>query len=186
MRAFTDSRRSSAGGRQPALLARRLRWLGLCLLVAGCQQQPAATSREPASLPAEAAAVPVTDAGRGEVELVEATATPMTLDEDLRIVDFEVAYRFTAGSPQKYYLAEIAFPGTECWGVKPFIPNELKPEGVFRTKIEVGDAPVQEFRMTLSEADSPDRGFHRISNELTGVIEDPPQEAQPGTQAESP
>ena len=124
---------------------------------------PQAASQQPTA----AKAAVLTESRRGAVELLKATAK---LDE-LNVVRFEIAYRFTTGSPTKTYLCEIAFPGTDQWGTKPLEAFELESEGVIRTGIEVGDQPVREFEVTLSEADSPDQGYHLISNRLSGVVQ---------------
>ena len=142
---------------------------------AGCWNESAdAIPRTASEQPGAAAATAVlTESRPGAVELLQATAT---LDE-LNVVRFEIAYRFTSGAPTKTYLCEIAFPGADQWGTKPLEAFELESEGVIRTGIEVGDQPVREFEVTLSEADSPDQGYHLISNRLTGVVQRP--EAEP-------
>lgn len=135
-------------------------------MLAGCQKAP------PPPETAVAAESPVgRDVGappaRGAVELQDATGI---LDEE-KVVRFEIKYRFTAGSPSKVYLVEISFPGTDRQGLKPMEAFELKSEGTIKTGIEVGDAPVNDFQITLSEADSPDRGYFLISNTLTGTVQ---------------
>lgn len=122
----------------------------------------------PPGTPAETADAEET-ADRGAVELLDARAV---LDES-QVVNFKIKYRFTAGSPTKFYLCNIAFPGTDQWGVKPLEAHEMSAEGVIRTGIEVGEKPVREFEITLSEADSPDQGFHLISNTLRGQVQTP-------------
>ena len=136
----------------------------------GCENK----SPQPPARPAAPPAATVPDASsepreRGAVELVDAKAT---LDE-LNVANFEIQYRFTAGAPTKFYLCNIAFPGTEQWGVKPLESYEMSPQGVIRTGIEVGKQPVREFEITLSEADSPDQGYHLISNTLRGRVQTP-------------
>lgn len=137
----------------------------------GCESKPARPPASPVALPSgRAAAAPDTMSKppeRGAVELVDAKAT---LD-DLNVVNFEIQYRFTAGSPTKFYLCTIAFPGTDQWGVKPLESYEMSSEGVITTGIEVGENPVEAFEITLSEADSPDQGYHLISNTLRGSVQ---------------
>lgn len=147
------------------------------VVLAGCAKQDVAANNPdiegelstPSFNPARSAdlVAVVTTPEPGVVELQKATAR---MDEN-RIVRFEVAYRFTSGSPVKTYLCNIGFPGTEQYGVKPLESFELQQEGTFRAGIEVGDNPVTTFEMTFSEADSPERGYHLISNTLAGPVE---------------
>ena len=90
----------------------------------------------------------------GTIELERATAV---LD-DLGIVRFTIHYRFTSGAPTKFYQCDITFVDADRYGIKPMMAYELSPAGSFTTGIEVGDAPVKEYTITMSEAESPDRG----------------------------
>jgi hypothetical protein len=145
-------------------------WLLVACLAAGCDRAPAPQSQAPATPVITAVA---TAAPPGVVELISATGR---LNAE-NIVRFEVAYRFTSGSPTKNYMCEFAFPGTNDRGVKPLDAWEVKPEGVIQTGIQVSDESVKEYSITFSEADSPDRGYKVISNTLTGEVE-PPAEAK--------
>lgn len=107
------------------------------------------------------------DTERGVIEIYDAHGK---LDED-GVVWLEVSYRFTSGKPVKLYLCNITFPGTDQVGLKPLQTFEVEAEGKFSTGIEVGETEVSDFEITLSEADSPDRGYHLISNTFSGKIQ---------------
>jgi hypothetical protein len=107
-----------------------------------------------------------------EPGVVELTGAKVKIDEE-KIARFEINYKFTSGKPVKHYLVEIAFIGAEHGGYTPIDPGTLKPEGVIKTGIEVGDRPIKDFEITFSEADSPMAGFTKISNTLKGSIEPP-------------
>jgi hypothetical protein len=109
-------------------------------------------------------------ATKAEPGVVELSSPKVTRGENNRI-NFEISYKFTSGAPVKIYQLEMSFPGTNERGFKQMESWELKPEGVIKTAVEVGDPTVSKFRIVLSEADSPDRGFTRNSNELTGELE---------------
>jgi hypothetical protein len=101
------------------------------------------------------------------VELTEATATI----NELNVIQFQVNYKFTSGKPVKFYMVEFGFPGTDHRRQKAMEAWEMKPEGWVKSGVELpeGESPV-EFTVTLSEADSPDRGYSVISNTLNGRI----------------
>src|SRR5262249_188829 len=103
----------------------------------------------------------------GEIALSD---PKVTLAEPNR-VRFEVRYRFTKGKPDKYYLCEISFPGTPNHGAKPMESWELKSEGVIRDGIVLHKPPVQTFEIRVSEADSPQKGYKKISNVGRGGVE---------------
>jgi len=145
-------------------------------LLAGCDGgggMPPATTPASPKPSAPATTTRVENAPPGVVELTSATAR-LDSQADTHFVRFEIAYKFTSGSPVKHYMVEIAFPGTTNHGVKPMDAWEVKPEGVIKTGIQVADDTVKEYSITFAEADSPDRGYKVISNTLTGVIEPPP------------
>src|SRR5690606_916654 len=91
--------------------------------------------------------------------------------DDLGIVRFTIHYRFTSGAPTKFYQCDITFVDADRYGIKPMMAYELSPAGSFTTGIEVGDAPVKEYTITMSEAESPDRGYKLISNTLRGEVD---------------
>lgn len=103
----------------------------------------------------------------GEMELFDAKVTL----EPSSIVRFEVHYRFTKGKPDKYYLCEISFPGTSNHGAKPMERWELKPEGVIKDGIILSRLPVQKYEIRVSEAESPQNGYKKISNVLSGTVQ---------------
>lgn len=137
--------------------------LAALALLSGCgsKAKPAAT----------APAITAT-ATKVEPGIVELSSPKVTRGENNRI-NFEISYKFTSGAPVKTYQLEMSFPGTKERGFKQMESWELKPEGVIKTAVEVGDPTVSKFLIVLSEADSPDRGFKRNSNELTGELEPP-------------
>lgn len=113
----------------------------------------------------------IVDTSPGVVELISAKAQR----QPENIIQFEVTYKFTSGSPVKNYMLYLGFPGTNVAGHKPMDAWEVKPEGVIKTGMPVGDADAKTFELTISEADSPDRGYKVISNTLTGDIEPAPE-----------
>jgi hypothetical protein len=134
--------------------------------LAGCGDDTDGGSRGRADA-AKVRAVVDAPAGPSVVELTKATAV---LD-DLGIVRFTIDYRFTSGSPTKFYQCDITFVDADRYGIKPMNASELSPQGSFKTGIEVGDTPVKEYTMTLSEAESPDQGYKLISNTLHGEVD---------------
>ncbi|QDT56974.1 hypothetical protein Pan44_50370 [Caulifigura coniformis] len=138
-----------------------------CLTVAaylpGCNPQ----AKSPPSGPPAITATE-TKSEPGVVELSDPKVTP----GDDNLIKIEFHYRFTSGSPVKTYLLEMSFPGTNERGQKAMEGWELKPEGVIKTAVQVGDPKaVTKYSIVMSEADSPDRGYTRNSNELTGELE---------------
>jgi hypothetical protein len=101
-----------------------------------------------------------------EVELSDAKAS----FEEPNIVRFEVRYRFQRGRPVKFYSCDIKFPGTANHGVKRMDSWELKREGVIRDGVVLAKQPVQTFEIVLSEADSPQQGYKKISNVVSGPV----------------
>lgn len=170
--------------RRPATTPRGLLLVASCViaLAAGCEPgEPAAEQSFPR--PPETEEILSADdespPERSSVELPAATAVL----EDGGIVRFDIEYRFKSGHPRGFYLFNMAFPGTENNGVKPMDASELKTEGTVTTRIEVGDAPVDAYEITMSEADSPDQGYFLISETLTGNVQRPETVA---TEAASP
>jgi hypothetical protein len=117
----------------------------------------------PAPVPAARRAPPVP----GEIQLSDPKVTLL----EPTLVQFEVKYRFTKGQPDKYYLCDISFPGTPNHGVKPMDSWELKAEGVIRDKVALAKPPVTSFEIQMSEAWSPQDGFKKISNVVSGPVE---------------
>ena len=102
----------------------------------------------------------------GEINLSD----PKVTLADPNTVRFEVNYRFTKGTPDKYYLCEIAFPGTPNHGAKPMESWELKSEGVIKDGVVLSKPPVRTFEIRVSEADSPQNGYKKISNVVRGPV----------------
>lgn len=136
--------------------------LAITALFPGCSRQ--ADSR--------AAAAPTITATetKSEPGVVELGAAKATRGED-NLVKFEIPYKFTSGAPVKTYLLEISFPNTMNVGRRTIEGWELKSEGVISTRVELIEPTATTFVIVLSEADSPDRGYKRNSNELTGEVE---------------
>jgi hypothetical protein len=121
------------------------------------------------ALPPNPVVVHATQTGPSDPGQIELSDPKMTLQEPDR-AQFEVKYRFTKGKPEKYYLCEISFPGTSNHGAKPMESWELKPEGVIRDGIVLHKLPVQTFEICVSEADSPQNGYKKISNVVRGQV----------------
>lgn len=150
---------------------------GMLAGLTGCNNAPAPVATPAASPTSNQNVSVVVDAEPGVVELVEAK---VQVDGE-KIAHFEIGYKFTSGKPVKHYIVEIKFLGTDHGGYKPIDLGTLKPEGVIKTGIEIGDWPVNEFEITMSEADSPMAGFKKISNTLAGSINPPADPAPPAT-----
>jgi hypothetical protein len=71
----------------------------------------------------------------------------------------------------KYYLCEISFPDTPNHGTKPMEKWELKSEGTIRDGIVLSKPPVKTFEIRISEAWSPQDGYKKISNVLSGTVQ---------------
>jgi hypothetical protein len=146
----------------PAFIGRRtggLLLVPLAVLFAGCGQAAAPTA-------AVQAAQPVSTEP-GEIELSD----PKVTFTEPNTVRFEVRYRFTKGKPDKYYMCEVSFPGTANHAAKPMESWELKSEGVIRDGIMLSKPPVQTFEIRVSEADSPQNGYKKISNVVSGPVQ---------------
>lgn len=142
----------------------RLVGLGVCL-IAGCSAGTTSSPDVSVSKPAITATVDV--AAPGVVEIVSAKARRSAEN----IIHFEVAYKFTSGSPVKNYMLNLTFPGTSVSGQKPMDAWEVKPEGIIKTGLPVADPAAKSFEITFAEADSPDRGYTVISNMVSGEVE---------------
>lgn len=144
------------------VFTRRRIAVGLALLVmtmTGCRQKAVP------ELPVVTTEVVPTEPG--EIELFNPKAK---WNADRKLVEFEVSYRFTKGRPSKYYLVEVLFPGTKNIGAKTMERWELKEEGVIKDGIPIHQPPVKTFEIKMSEADSPQNGYHKISNVVGGEI----------------
>lgn len=150
--------------RQPrAVVSLSIMMTMVSFLALGCEKVAPRGSR---GSPTTSRAI-VVDTEPGEVLLKDATA----IVNEQGILRFQIDYEFTSGKPSKFYICEITFPGTSQLRVKSFSPGELKSEGTITTAFETGEAPMETFSMTLSEADSPHLGYDKISNTLTGTVE---------------
>jgi hypothetical protein len=103
----------------------------------------------------------------GDIELSDAKATLV----DGKVVQFEVRYRFSKGKPDKYYSCDVSFPGTPNHGVRMMSSWELKTEGVLKDGIVLSKPPVTSFEIHMSEAVSPQDGYNKISNVVSGKVE---------------
>lgn len=102
----------------------------------------------------------------GEIELSD----PKVTFEEPDRVRFEVRYKFTKGKPEKYYLCEVTFPDTKAVRAKPMESWELKPEGVIKDSMVMPKPPPKTFEIRVSEADSPQAGYQKISNVASGPV----------------
>jgi hypothetical protein len=169
----TDDCGSEPVLRTPVLSTWRFAAITLVILTlsAGCEPKDPAAETQPEAVPALPA---VEDDGESSPQraAVELLGTTAALGDD-GIVRFNIQYRFTSGSPKKFYVVTIAFPGADRHGVKHMNAHELQTEGTITTGIEVGSAPVDEFEITMSEADDPQQAYFLISNTLTGNVARP-------------
>ena len=136
--------------------------------LAGCNAEVARPKAVRSAPPITAT---VADPTPGVVEIISVTAKRRPEN----IIFFEVAYKFTSGSPIKNYMLNLGFPGTSVAGHKPMDAWEVKPEGMIKTGMPVPDPAAKDYEVTFAEADSPDRGYTTISNKFTGEI-DPAEE----------
>jgi hypothetical protein len=104
----------------------------------------------------------------GEVELSDPKVA-LLKGEDL--VEFKVKYRFTKGRPDKHYSCNISFPGTANHGVKQIESWELQSEGVIHDRIKLSEPGVKTFEITMLETPSPQEGYQKISNVVSGSVE---------------
>jgi hypothetical protein len=129
------------------------------MLASGCGQKTSA--------PAPDLIVQHVEQTPGEIELSE----PKAIFVEPDIVQIEVKYRFTKGQPDKYYSCDVTFPGTTNRGVKPMMSWELKSEGVIRDKFQLSKSGAKTFEISMSETDSPQHGYKKISNVVSGPIQ---------------
>ncbi len=104
--------------------------------------------------------------GPSEVAIGDARATW----RDDSVVQFEIPYQFTSGSPRKAYQWRISFPPTHEFGFRQTEAWELKADGVQKTGIQVATTELDTFEIQLFEAESPDREYRPISNKATGKV----------------
>jgi hypothetical protein len=143
------------------------RWSAAVLFaLAGCEEAAPVASVSPAPQ-AVVQTTEIVPAGPGQIELTD----PKVTLEPPNLVRFQVQYKFTQGGPSKHYRCEISFPGTANQGVKQMESWELKPEGIIRDGIVLQTPPVEKFEIRVWEADSPQDGFHLISNVASGKVE---------------
>jgi hypothetical protein len=134
------------------------------LAVAGCQNDPSSSSSRATGNGTTAKSTVIADAGPSVVELQKADA----FVDGEGIARFEIHYEFTSGAPTRHYMCKIVFPNIDRTFAKFMSASELRQEGSFKTAIEAGETPPESFEVVLSEAESPDAGFHPISNTLAG------------------
>lgn len=132
----------------------------LAVLAAGCAR------RAPESVATEVQTTEPVSTEPGEIELFD---PKVSLAMGNR-VQFEVGYRFKKGKPSKYYMCEVSFPGTKNHASKPMESWELKPEGVIKDGIVLFQPPVEKFEIRMFEADSPQNGYKKISNVVSGPV----------------
>lgn len=130
-------------------------------LALGCGQKPAP------SAPIQVLVAPDVPPTPGEIQLSD----PKVVFLEPTLVQFEVQYRFTKGQPDKYYACDISFPGTLNHGVKPMDSWELKAEGVIRDKVVLSKPGVKSFEIQISESSSPQDGYQKISNVVSGPVQ---------------
>ena len=132
------------------------------LSLAGC------TNSKSKEIPASTTTI--TTSVQARVELSEATAR---IDE-LHVLRVDVKYRFAEGKPNKFYMCEITFPGTDRNGLKAMEAWELQTSGVIKAGIELQEGEVlKEFKVSFAEANSPDQGYKTISNSIEGIVAAP-------------
>ena len=138
------------------------------LLLCGCaDEQPPPARVGPGWSDGNVITTKVVSTEPGQIELSEPRATFSAPN----LVRFEVKYRFTQGQPNKFYLCEVTFPGTDNLGAKPMDSWELKADGVIKDGIVLAKPPVETFKIRVSEADSPQDGYKLISNVVSGTVE---------------
>jgi hypothetical protein len=138
--------------------------LAALLICGGCDHPQPAPARVGSSVAPITTEIVSAEPGQIELSDPQVTFSPPNL------VRFEVKYRFTQGRPSKYYLCEVAFPGTENQGAKPMESWELQPEGMIKDGIVIHKPPVAMYEIRVSEADSPQNGYKLISNVVSGTI----------------
>ena len=146
-------------------MARTTKRLGAVCLVVLSTVAPGCGPR--GGMPTPVIAVEPVSTTPGDIELSDAKATLV----DGKVVQFEVRYRFSKGKPDKYYSCDVSFPGTPNHGVRMMSSWELKTEGVLKDGIVLSKPPVTSFEIHMSEAVSPQDGYNKISNVVSGKVE---------------
>jgi hypothetical protein len=141
------------------LCARCLVLFPLVALAWGCGRKTPA--------PVEISVTPPEAQVPGEIQLSDARVTLL----EPTVVQFEVAYRFTQGRPDKYYSCDVSFPGTPNHGVKMMEHWELKMEGVIRDSVMLKQPGAKSFEIYLSESPSPRERYKKISNVASGPVQ---------------
>ncbi|MGL4555721.1 MAG: hypothetical protein ACRC33_31525 [Gemmataceae bacterium] len=136
-----------------------LGWLlALAVCAAGCRPAPPPPGAAPRERPATTQP--------SEVELRDPKLTRVAPDR----IRFEVSYRFTRGEAGKYYMCELSFPDAKAARFKPMEWWELKPEGVIRDENITGEPLGKRVEFRLTEAESQQDGYKKISNVATGDV----------------
>lgn len=145
----------------------------LAVLPFACGQQtdvpapniPTPKVNVPAPMPA-AQQVPPAQRSNEQTE-IELSDAKVILGEDQQI-RFEVKYRVTKGTADKYYELDVFFPGTEnhvgksLWGAGT--------GGVIKDGFRLRQVPVKEFEMYMSEAPTPMDAYKKVSNFVKGTV----------------
>lgn len=139
------------------------RLVGILLLcwLAGCTAQDSKVS---SSVPATKVEVAPFVPAVIEIGEVKARFEPPD------VARVEIPYRFTSGHPVAHYQCDIRFVDTKQGGIKSMAGWELKDEGVIKTGFNVVSPPGDKVEVVISEAESPDRGYKRISNTVVGLF----------------
>ncbi|MEQ1825897.1 MAG: hypothetical protein ABL921_08110 [Pirellula sp.] len=113
-----------------------------------------------------------TIASNASVENVIELSEPIVRFEAPDLIRFDFKYEFTEGSPNKFYLCEIVFPGTDHHGKKYMEKWELEKKGMIKSAIQLPELVpmVSNFEIKMSEANQPDAGFKKISNVVSGQV----------------
>lgn len=113
--------------------------------------------------------VPIDTTTPREIELSDATMKY----RDAEVVLFEVKYRFAKGQPQPgyEYQLEVDFPGTANHGLKPLIGRQVQKESIVKDGFQLSKPGAKSFEMKITEAQSPQHPYHKISNVATGTIQ---------------
>jgi hypothetical protein len=107
------------------------------------------------------------------VENVIEISEPLVRFEAPNLIRFDFKYQFTQGTPNKFYLCEIVFPGTPHHGKKYMESWEMEKKGIVKSGIELPELEpmVSDFELKVSEAVQPDAGFYKVSNVLVGKVD---------------
>jgi hypothetical protein len=110
----------------------------------------------------------------------ELSAGPHVFDvpEDSRVVRLPKPLLrlgpFPFGKPNKYYVYvyDISFPGTSNKAVKRMSGWQLQAEGVIKDVVSLRSQPVRSLELSISEGPSSRGPFKKISNVISGPVED--------------